>query len=87
MVWSPAREISGGRRGLGLMFIRKLGREDKTTWVEMPVAPMVKKEPTSCQEARGECNSHESAIHFAAHVGPARVVLGASRTEEYANDT
>ncbi len=46
-------EVADGRRGLGLMFIQKLERLDGTTWVEMPVAPMMKNEPKSCQEGAG----------------------------------
>lgn len=53
MVWEPAPEVSGGRQGLGLMFIHKLERQDGTKWIDMPVAPMMKKEPKICQEGAG----------------------------------
>lgn len=53
MVRKPAPEVSGGHRGLGLMFIQKLERQDGTKWIDMPVAPMVQKEPSSCQEGAG----------------------------------
>lgn len=53
IVWKPAPEVSRGKLGLGLMFIQKLERQDGTAWVEMPVAPMLQKEPSSCQEGAG----------------------------------
>ncbi len=53
MVWKPAPEVSGGRRGLGLMFIQKLERQDGAKWIAVSVAPMMKKEPKSCQEGAG----------------------------------
>ena len=53
MVWKPDPSVSGGRRGLGLMFIQKLERQDVAKWIDMPVAPIIKKEPKSCQEGNG----------------------------------
>lgn len=53
LVWKPAPEVSGGRLGLGLMFIQKLERKDGAKWIELPVAPMMKKEPKTCQEGAG----------------------------------
>lgn len=53
MVRKSVPEISGRRHGLGLMFIQKLERQGGTTWVAMPVALMVPKEPKICQEGAG----------------------------------
>ncbi len=50
MVWKPALEVAGGRRGLGLMFIQNLERQEGAKWIDMPVALMVQKEPSICQE-------------------------------------
>jgi hypothetical protein len=53
MVWKPAPDVSGGKRGLGIMFIQKLERQDGTKWIDMPVAPMMKREPQTCREGAG----------------------------------
>jgi hypothetical protein len=48
LVWKPAPEVFGRGLGLGLMFIQKLERKDGGKWIELPVAPMIKKEPKTC---------------------------------------
>ena len=53
LVWKPDPKVSGGRSGIGLMFIQKLERKSGTTWVDMPVEPMMKQEPKACQEGNG----------------------------------
>ena len=53
MVWRLAPEVAGWRRGLGLMFIQKLERQDGTKWITIPVAPILQKEPNLCQEGAG----------------------------------
>jgi hypothetical protein len=53
LIWKPDPKVSGGRSGLGLMFIQKLERRSGSTWVDMPVEPMMKQEPKICQEGNG----------------------------------
>ena len=53
MVWMSASEVPGGRRGLGLMFLAKLERQHGTAWIEVPVAPLLAKEPKTCQNGAG----------------------------------
>lgn len=53
MVWMSASEVPGGRRGLGLMFLAKLERQQGTAWIDVPVAPLLAKEPKTCQNGAG----------------------------------
>ena len=53
MVSTPDPKVPGGRRGLGLLFIQKLERRDGAKWIDMPVKPMMSKEPKQCREAVG----------------------------------
>jgi hypothetical protein len=53
MVLTPDKNMPGGRRGLGLLFVQKLERRDGVNWIDVPVRPLMNKEPKKCQEAVG----------------------------------
>jgi hypothetical protein len=53
MVWMSSSEVPGGRKGLGLMFLAKLERQEVDIWIDVPVKPLVEKQPKSCQEGAG----------------------------------
>lgn len=53
MVWMSASEVPGGRRGLGLMFLARLERQQGTEWIEVPLAPLLAKQPKACQNGAG----------------------------------
>ena len=53
MVWMSSSEVPGGRKGLGLMFLAKLERQEGSAWIDVPVKPLVEKEPKSCREGGG----------------------------------
>jgi hypothetical protein len=53
MVRTPDPKMPRGERILGLLFIQKLERKDGATWVDVPVGPLMSKEPKPCREAVG----------------------------------
>jgi hypothetical protein len=53
MIWMSTSEVPGGRRGLGLIFIAKLERQEGSTWIDVPVKPLMEREPKSCGEGAG----------------------------------
>ena len=53
MIWKPGLSVPGGPLGLGLIFIDRLERREGAKWIELPVGPMLKQEPKSCQEGAG----------------------------------
>jgi hypothetical protein len=53
MVWMSSSEVPGGRKGLGLMFLAKLERQEGDAWIDVPVKPLMEKQPKSCQEGAG----------------------------------
>jgi hypothetical protein len=53
MVWMSSSEVPGGRKGLGLMFLAKLERQEGDTWIDVPIKPLMEKQPKSCQEGAG----------------------------------
>ncbi len=53
IIWMSSSEVPGGRRGLGLMFLSKLERQDGSTWINVPIASLREKEPKICQDGAG----------------------------------
>jgi hypothetical protein len=53
IIWMSSSEVPGGRHGLGLMFLSKLERQDGPAWIDVPIAPLMEKEPKSCQNGAG----------------------------------
>lgn len=53
MVATPDARMPGGRRYLALLFVQRLERQDGARWVEVPIKPLIEKEPKSCREAVG----------------------------------
>jgi hypothetical protein len=53
MIWISSSEVPGGRRGFGLMFLSKLERQEGPTWVDVRIAPLMKKEPELCRHGAG----------------------------------
>ncbi len=53
LIWFPDATMPGGKMGLGLMFLQKLERKEGAKWIDVPVAPMMEKEPKQCQEGAG----------------------------------
>ena len=53
MVWMSSSEVPGGRKGLGLIFIAKLERQEGQIWIDVPVKPLMEREPKSCREGAG----------------------------------
>ena len=62
MIWKASPEVSGGRQGLGFMFIEKFQRKDGSKWIDVPVAADEKR--TQDLPRRGRINdmhnSHRS---------------------------
>ncbi len=53
MIAKPDPRVPGGRRVLALLFMQTLERRDGARWIDVPVKPLMKKEPKHCQEGTG----------------------------------
>lgn len=53
MVWMSSSEVPGGRKGVGLRLLAKLERQEGSAWIDVPIKPLMEKEPKSCQEGAG----------------------------------
>lgn len=53
MVWISSSEVPGGRNGLGLVLLSKLERQDGSAWLDVPIKPLMAKEPKHCQDGAG----------------------------------
>jgi hypothetical protein len=53
MVWISSSEVPSGRMGLGLMLLSKLERQEGSTWIDVPIKPLMEKEPKSCENVAG----------------------------------
>ena len=53
IIWMSSSEVPGGRRGLGLMFLSKLERQDGPAWIVVPIGALMEKEPKNCQNGAG----------------------------------
>lgn len=49
MVWMSSSEVPSGRMGLGLMLLAKLERQEGSAWIDVPIKPLMEKEPKGCQ--------------------------------------
>jgi hypothetical protein len=50
IVWIPDARASGDRQEYGLLFLNALERQQGNLWIDVPVDPLMKKEPKRCQE-------------------------------------
>ncbi|HEX2056690.1 MAG TPA: hypothetical protein VHF07_09360 [Nitrospiraceae bacterium] len=53
MVWMSSSEVPGGRKGVRLMLLAKLERQEGTEWIDVPIKPLIEKEPKNCHEGAG----------------------------------
>jgi hypothetical protein len=53
MVWMSSSEVPSGRMGLGLMLLAKLERQEGSAWIDVPIKPLMEKEPKGCQNGAG----------------------------------
>lgn len=53
MVWISSSEVPGGRNGLRLVLLSKLERQEGSAWLDVPIKPLMAKEPKSCQDGAG----------------------------------
>ena len=53
IIWMSSSEVPGGRRGLGLMFLARLERQEGSSWIDVQIKPLMEKEPKGCQDGAG----------------------------------
>jgi hypothetical protein len=53
MVWMSSSEVPGGRKGVGLRLLAKLERQEGSAWIDVPIMPLMEKEPKRCLEGPG----------------------------------